>query len=103
MNQGKRQHKRVPILLEARCANLGQYSLHTYDLRVGGCYIEALEQVTVGQLVHFEIRLPTGSWMPLHAQVVHSDPYVGCGMKFLGLTPSDQDQLERTIEHGGQG
>jgi hypothetical protein len=103
MHEERRQHKRVPILLEVRSASLEQHSLHTYDVSLGGCYLDSLEQVSVGQLVHFEIQLSTEAWMPLHAQVVHHKPYIGCGLKFLGLTQTEKDLLARTIERRGQG
>ena len=102
MSQDRRHNRRVPFMLDVRCASLGQYSLQTYDLSLGGCYVEVLGELTVGQLVPFEIQLPKGGWMSVHAQVVHHTPYIGLGLRFLGLTATDQEQLARTIESESQ-
>jgi hypothetical protein len=103
MDKERRQHKRFPLLLDVRFPSLGQYSLQTYDVSLGGCYVESPGELAVGQLVPFEIQLPTGDWMPVYAQVAHHSPYIGLGMRFLGLTERDKDLLTRTIKRGDQG
>lgn len=102
MDQERRVDKRVPLMLEVRCVSLGQYSLQTYDVSLGGCYVEVLGELAIGQLVPFEIQLPKGGWISVHAQVVHHTPYIGLGLRFLGLTPTNRDLLARDIGQENQ-
>ena len=101
MSQERRAHHRVPILLPVRCPSLGEYSLETYDVSLGGCYIESPGELPVGQLVPFEIQLLKGDWMNVYTQVVHHSPYIGLGLHFLGLNQSDLDMLAGVIDRGG--
>ncbi len=102
MLQERRTHPRVPLLLGVRCPSLGQYSLQTYDVSLGGCYVESPGELPVGQLVPFEIELTKGRWVPIYTQVVHHSPYIGLGLRFLGLTHTDINLLASVINRGGQ-
>ena len=103
MFQERRAHPRVPILLPARCPTLGQYSLETYDVSLGGCYIESPGELAIGQMVPLELQLPKGDWMPVYTQVVHHSPYIGLGLRFLGLNQTSMDLLDSVINRGDQG
>ncbi len=42
-------------------------------------------------------RWPVGRW--LSSQVVHTHPNRGFGVRFVDLTPRDQEALARAVEH----
>ena len=96
-----RRHQRVPLILEVRWESLsGKHTARTTDISPGGCYIETIGQVTVGEQVGFEIQLPTGNWMPLLGEVVYRHPNLGFGLRFIGLTEQDQNVLTQTLSRG---
>ncbi len=47
----------------------------------------------MGERVRFEVQLPTGSWLPLHGEVVHHQPDMGFALRFSDLSEQDRDTL----------
>ena len=101
MQNERRKDERKPLILEVRSDDLGQAGLRTADLSLGGCYIEAMGQVTVGSKINLEIRLQTGDWMPFHGEVVYHHPTVGFGLHFTDLTEEQKNQLALIISGAG--
>ena len=97
MQEERRQFKRVSLVLEVRCADLGNYALRTSDISHGGCYIETIGGVTPGQQIRFEVHLPTGQWVPLQGEVVYHHPTLGFGVRFIDLPQSVKDLLTLVI------
>jgi len=55
------RHPRASLMLEIRWEDLsGRYNARITDIGINGCYIESIGQVTIGQQIRFEIRLPHG-------------------------------------------
>lgn len=52
-----------------------------------------------GSLFHFRMELPdaTHSVITGQARVVRTDPFAGCGLKFVDLDPEMKTKLERFI------
>ena len=98
MEEERRHHQRKQMMLEVRSDDFGQSGLRTTDISVGGCYIETMAQVAVGDSLAFEIRLPGGQWVPLQGTVVYHHPTVGFGLRFTGLTQEHKDILSRLVE-----
>ena len=100
----RRREKRYLLPLEVRWESLsGQYAARISDLGLGGCYIESLAQVTLGDEIRFEIQLPTGFWMPLRGTIVHYQPNLGFGVQFNQLMMMERNVLSRVIESGQGG
>lgn len=96
----RRDDKRVRLPLEMRWD--GKASGHTarvYDISLSGCYIESIAHVTMGERIGFEVQLPTGSWLPLHGEVVHYQPDMGFALRFLDLSEQDRNTLAWLIEY----
>ena len=94
----RRRYPRVSLLLDVRWESLsGRHSARTTDVSLGGCYIESIGQVTVGEQIRFEIQLPTGRWMPLRGEVLYHHPNLGFGVRFIGLTEEEETLLARMI------
>jgi hypothetical protein len=99
-----RKHDRVLLPLEARWEGLsGRHTARISDLSLGGCYIETLGQVTIGEEISFDIQLPTQNWMPLRGKVIYHFPNMGFGVQFLDLSELESNVLENLIEYARQG
>jgi hypothetical protein len=97
----KRRDERVSLPLEARCEGLsGKYTARLSDVSIGGCYVETLALVAVGERIRFEIQLPTGRWLPLHGEVVYHQQNLGFGVRFTELSELDREMLAHIIEYG---
>lgn len=101
MDNERRQHRRVPLLLEVRSESLGQSGLRTTDICLGGCYIESLGHVTVGAEIPFDLRLPTGEWISLRGEVIYHHPSLGFGVRFMDLPETEKSLLAQVIEGEG--
>lgn len=100
MSEERRSDERVPVTLEVRWGSLsGQRSARISDISMGGCYVEALGQVTMGELIRFEVQLPTGRWLPLVGEVVYHLPSMGFGMRFRNLTETQKEVIASLIDY----
>jgi uncharacterized protein (TIGR02266 family) len=98
MNDERRQDVRVPLLIEVSWeAKAGNYEARTSDLSTGGCFVDTIAQVTLGEEVHFKLQLPGGNWMELQGQVTYAYPNVGFGVRFINLSEEDKKTLEGLI------
>jgi hypothetical protein len=96
----RRRDERVPLLLDVRWEGLsGKHHARISDISLSGCYVESLGQVTVGEVVRFEIQLPTARWMPLRGEVVYHLPTLGFGVKFTSLTTMERNLLAHVIDY----
>ncbi|HEX8843805.1 MAG TPA: PilZ domain-containing protein [Pyrinomonadaceae bacterium] len=97
----RRQHERTSLPLEVRLESLsGRYVARLSDVSPGGCFVETLAQVSVGERIRFEIKLPTGRWLPLCGEVVYFQATLGFGVRFTDLTELDHQMLAILIEYG---
>lgn len=102
--QEKRKHPRVRVPLEARWqGQSGKYEARIDEIGMGGCYIESLGQVTVGERIIFQVQTPEGRWLVLHGEIVYAQPAMGFGVRFLPLAPPTERELAEIIRRGGGG
>ena len=93
-----RKHERVPLSLEAFSeSSSGKREARISDLSMGGCYVDTIVTLPVGEEVIISIRMPTGEWMRLAGEVTHCFPGVGFGLRFNDRLEYDIGLLERTI------
>jgi hypothetical protein len=105
MAEERRRDERVRLPLEMRWQGIsGKHKARIYDVSLGGCYIESLGQVTLGERVRFEMQLPAGNWIPFQGGVVHWQPNLGFGVHFVYLTEIQRRALAELIDqaHGGR-
>lgn len=104
----QRKDTRVPVRLEVEWAALPSRSLDavsskcpdvTSDVSLGGCYIESLNSVKVGQVLNLRLCLPSNKTLKFRGEVRYHQPTIGFGLKFLQLTPSEQTTLEALIKY----
>jgi hypothetical protein len=104
MTEERRGEQRVPLMLELRWESLsGRHAARISDMSLSGCYVETLGQVTVGELIRFEIQLPTGRWMPLVGEVVYYLPGMGFGMRFGNLTANQKEMIASLLDYIKEG
>jgi c-di-GMP-binding flagellar brake protein YcgR len=97
----RRRDERIALPLEAHYEALsGKYVARLSDVSLGGCYVESLAQVSVGETIRFEIQLPTGRWLPLQGEVVYHHPHLGFGVRFTDLSELEREMLASIIEYG---
>ena len=100
MSEERRAQERVPLMLELRWQSLsGKHTARISDISMGGCYVETMGQVTIGDLIRFEVQLPTGRWMPLIGEVVYQLPGMGFGLRFRSLTESQKQMIASLLDY----
>ena len=104
----QRRNERVPVRLEvewaalpARCPDVTSNRTPevTSDVSLGGCYIESLNMVNVGQVLNVRLYLPSNKSLRLQGEVRYHQPTIGFGLKFLKLSPFEQATLEALIKY----
>jgi hypothetical protein len=91
----RREDERRGVSLEAWWESLsGRHQARVSDLSMGGCYVDSLAPVEMGELIVFAIRRPDGSWLELRGRVVSRDPG-GFSLSFTFLTDEEQQELRR--------
>lgn len=99
MPENTRRDRRYPLPLEVHWESLsGKYEARIGDISLGGCYVESLAQVTIGEQIQFEIQLPTGGQMPLRGEVVYHHANLGFGIRFANLSVMERNVLAHVIE-----
>lgn len=98
MTQNRREHERTAINLRARWEGIsGQQECRIGDLAMGGCFVDSMSRVEIGEIVSLEIELPSGEWMPLRGEVTTSQEAVGFGLKFIFLTEDEETALKEVL------
>lgn len=99
MTKDRREEKRKEITLDVRWeGSSGQYGARISDLSLGGCYLDTLGGVQVGEVVALELKLPDGSWLPLRGTVAFHHPGLGFSVCFTFLTDEEQFQIRQLID-----
>jgi hypothetical protein len=98
MTEERREEERKNITLDVRWeGGSGRHTARISDLSLGGCYLDTLGQVAVGEVVGLEIKLPTGDWLPLRGTVAFHHPGLGFSVCFTFLTDEEQYRLTQII------
>lgn len=94
----KRKNPRVPILLDVLWESAtGKYEARTSDVSLGGCFIDTIGQVAVGETISFKLHLPSGQWIELQGEVKYELPRIGFGVKFKDVSELSQKHLEALV------
>jgi PilZ domain len=104
MPEDTRRDERYPLPLEVHWESLsGKHEARIGDISMGGCYIESLAQVNIGEQIQFEIQLPTGGRMPLRGEVVYHHANLGFGVRFDNLSVMERNVLAHVIKESHKG
>jgi hypothetical protein len=98
MTQDRRKNIRTSINLRARWeGNSGHQEARIGDLGLGGCFVDSMSRVEIGELVSLEIELPSGEWLPVRGRVTSFQEAVGFGLEFIFLTEYQESQLKGSL------
>lgn len=96
----QRKNTRVPVRLEVEWGSLpSRFPDVTSDLSLGGCYVESLNSVKVGQVLNLSLSLPSKKTLRFRGEVRYHQPTIGFGLKFLQLSSFEQATLEALIRY----
>jgi PilZ domain-containing protein len=68
------------------------------DLSEGGCYLDTVGEVMVGEIVAFRVSLPDGDWLYLEGAVRHHRHGRGFGVQFVDLNEEQLTNLARLLK-----
>ena len=90
---------RVPRVLEAQwIAPAGLRSTaRVSDLSFGGCYLSTFVTPRPGSQCRLFLVLPEEGVTAINAEVVHIDPYRGCGFRFIEPSQEAAAALARAV------
>ena len=98
MTANRRTDNRVSVNLSARWDGLsGQHDARIEDIGLGGCFVNAVTRVEIGEVVPLEIRLPSGEWLQIRGEVISYQEAVGFGLRFPFLTDDEEAALRELI------
>jgi hypothetical protein len=63
------------------------------DLSVGGCYLNTVGEIRVGETVGFRVLLPDGDWLYAEGEVRHHS-MAGFGVSFIELDDEQTKKIE---------
>jgi hypothetical protein len=75
-----------------------RHSARITDLSEGGCYLDAVGEVMVGEIVAFRVLLPDDDWLYLEGEVRHHHHGMGFGVQFVDLKEEQFEKLLRLLQ-----
>lgn len=94
----RREEERKNVNLEVRWeGSSGRHPARVTDLGLGGCYLDTLGDVNVGEVIELSIKLPSGEWLPLRGSIAFHHPGLGFSVCFSFLTDDEQYHLTQLI------
>jgi hypothetical protein len=99
MSDERRSEGRVPALIEIAWEGAsGRYEARTGDIHTGGCFIDSIAEVAVGEIIHFKLRLQNEDWIDMQGEIAYKYPNAGFGVRFLNVSEADQKRLEWLVK-----
>ena len=95
----RRSKPRLSVHLDA-VWDVGEerHSARVSDLSEGGCYLDTVGEVMVGEIVAFRVLLPDDQWLYLEGEVRHHRHGLGFGVQFVELNEEQTENLQRLLE-----
>lgn len=78
----------------------GERDARISDLSAGGCFIDTIANVPVGEPVRFQLTANDGRVMDFAGHVAYTMPATGFGVKFAGLTTEQKAFLASLLRSG---
>jgi len=95
----RRSKPRLSVHLDAVWqAEDERHSARVTDLSEGGCYLDTVGEVMVGEIVAFRVLLPDDEWLYLEGEVRHHSHGRGFGVQFVDLNEEQTENLRRLLE-----
>jgi len=89
-----RQNDRYTYLKEVELEfSSGKRSARISDISAGGCYIDTIAQIPVGELLKLHISSASGDTMEFNGKVAYVLDGFGFGVEFVDLTDAQREFL----------
>ena len=99
----KRTEPRFDVCLTARWQGcVTNCDVRISDLSQGGCYLDTIADVMVGEILFLKILMPDGKWFELQGVVAHSTYRLGFGVRFMNLNEKQRDQIRSFLKTQNQ-
>lgn len=83
----RRTQSRFDVCLDVRWQSSATHNnVRVADISEGGCYVDTILEVTEGENLSLQIRMPDGEWLEVEGVVTHLCPRLGFGVRFVNLT-----------------
>ena len=79
----------------------GKRSARISDISMGGCYIDTIAQVPIGEPLSINIATSDGESMQFNGDVAYVLEGMGFGMEFTDLSDQHRDFLARIVNSSG--
>ncbi len=90
-----REHERFSLLSEIVLESAsGKQQARVSDISAGGCFVDTITQVRVGERILFELVHPNGDRLQFAGEVAYHLSGVGFGLKFVDLSDEQKQFLE---------
>ena len=100
----RRKTPRIEYLTETVLESAsGKREARISDLSPGGCYIDSIASVQIGEKVSFEIVVLPGVRMALIGEVAYIHDGNGFGIKFTDLTDEQRDFIDKLVKSNEDG
>jgi PilZ domain len=100
MSDERRREGRVTAVIEVLWEGAsGKHEARTSDIHTGGCFIDSIAEVAVGEIIRFKLRLPSEDWIEVKGEVAYRYPNAGFGVRFLSISSeADRKRLEWLVK-----
>ncbi len=100
MSDERRRQGRVQAYIKVLWEGAsGKYETRTGDIHTGGCFIESISEVAVGEIIRFKLRLPSEDWIEVKGAVAYKYANAGFGVRFLSISSeADRKRLEWLVK-----
>jgi hypothetical protein len=93
-----RTEVRFEICLTARWQGSAvNHNVRISDLSEGGCYVDTILEVNVGETLFLEVLMPDGEWFELRGVVAHHTLRLGFGVRFVNVDEKQQRQIHSLL------
>ena len=99
----KRQHRRVPCLVEAQvwCRDKdAHWNVHLTVIGDGGCFVDTVVPLEDGSLVSLKVKDDSGS-MEIPGKILYVQPGFGSAIAFDPMDTSLRQRIEKIIASAG--
>lgn len=108
MHDDRRGKPRLRVSLDAMWdSSTEAQSARITDLSEGGCFLDSVGSVRLGEIVGFRVLMPDDDWLYLEGEVRHYAAGTGFGVQFVDLNDEQLEKLHWLLrianEQGSEG
>jgi hypothetical protein len=90
----RREKPRLRVSLDAMWdSSTEAHTARVKDLSQGGCFLDSVGEVRLGEIVGFRVLMPDDDWLYLEGEVRHYSAGTGFGVQFVELNEEQTEKL----------